>query len=81
MTVRILVNKLDNCFVIHLLEPAMKRCLTGDLWCTFQILGYVRIGGQGWGDNNIKFIILGGWVTKVLMDGNKKYGEGWWKDG
>ena len=26
MTVSILVNKLDNCFVVHLLEPAMKRC-------------------------------------------------------
>ena len=31
MTVRILVNKLDNCFVVHLLEPAIKRCFTGDL--------------------------------------------------
>ena len=31
MTVSILVNKLDNCFVVHLLEPAMKRCFTGDL--------------------------------------------------
>ena len=30
-TVSILVNKLDNCFVVHLLEPAMKRCFTGDL--------------------------------------------------
>ena len=26
MTVSILVNKLDNCFVVHLLEPAIKRC-------------------------------------------------------
>ena len=24
----ILVNKLDNCFVVHLLEPAMKRWFT-----------------------------------------------------
>ena len=31
MTVSILVNKLDNCFVVHLLEPAIKRCFTGDL--------------------------------------------------
>ena len=31
ITVRILVNKLDNCFVVHLLEPAIKRCSTGDL--------------------------------------------------
>ena len=31
MTVSILVNKLDNCFVVHLLEPAMKRCFTRDL--------------------------------------------------
>ena len=31
MTVSILVNKLDNCFVVHLLEPAKKRCFTGDL--------------------------------------------------
>ena len=31
MTVSILVNKLDNCFVIPLAEPAMKRCFTGDL--------------------------------------------------
>ena len=30
MTVSILVNKIDNCFVVHLLEPAMKRCFTGD---------------------------------------------------
>ena len=33
MTVNILVNKLDNCSVVHLLEPAMKRCFTGDLIC------------------------------------------------
>ena len=31
MTVNILVNKLDNCFVLHLLEQAIKRCFTGDL--------------------------------------------------
>ena len=31
MTVSILVNKLDNCFVVHALEPEMKRCFTGDL--------------------------------------------------
>ena len=31
MTVSILVNKLDNYFVVHLLEPAIKRCFTGDL--------------------------------------------------
>ena len=29
MTVSILVNKLDNSFVVHL--PAIKRCFTGDL--------------------------------------------------
>ena len=28
MTVSILVNKLDNSFVVHLLEPAIKRCNT-----------------------------------------------------
>ena len=32
MTVSFLVTKLDNCFVVHLLEPAMKRCFTGDLF-------------------------------------------------
>ena len=31
ITVSILVNKLDNSFVIDLLEPAIKRCFTGDL--------------------------------------------------
>ena len=31
MTVSILVNKLDKSFVVHLLEPAIKRCFTGDL--------------------------------------------------
>ena len=31
MTVSILVKRLDNCFVVHLLKPAMKRCFTGDL--------------------------------------------------
>ena len=31
MIVCILAKKLDNCFVVHLLEPAMKRCFTGDL--------------------------------------------------
>ena len=31
MTVSILVNKLDNRFVVHLPEPAMKQCFTGDL--------------------------------------------------
>ena len=31
MTVSILVKKLDNCFVVHLLESAIKRCFTGDL--------------------------------------------------
>ena len=30
MTVSTLVNKLDNCFVVHLLESAMKRCFTRD---------------------------------------------------
>ena len=28
MTVSILVNKLENSFVAHLLEPVMKRCFT-----------------------------------------------------
>ena len=31
MTVSILVNKLDSCFAVHLLESAMERCFTGDL--------------------------------------------------
>ena len=31
MTVSILVNKLDNCFEVHFLEPVMKRYFTGDL--------------------------------------------------
>ena len=31
MTESILVNKLDNCFVVHLLEPAIKQRFTGDL--------------------------------------------------
>ena len=30
MTISILVNKLDNYFVVHFLEPAMKGCFTGD---------------------------------------------------
>ena len=36
ITVSILVNKLDNCFVVQLLEPAMKRCFTRDL-CSLEI--------------------------------------------
>ena len=31
VTISILVNKLDNCFVVHMPEPAIKRCFTGDL--------------------------------------------------
>ena len=31
MTVTIFVNKLDNSSVVHLMEPAMKRCFTGEL--------------------------------------------------
>ena len=31
MTVSILVNKLDNSLVVHLLELAIKQCFTGDL--------------------------------------------------
>ena len=31
IAVSILVNKLDNCFVAHLMELAMKRSFTGDL--------------------------------------------------
>ena len=41
MTVSILVNKLDNCFVVHLLEPAMKRCFTGDLCSLGSTIGKV----------------------------------------
>ena len=26
-----MVDNMDNSFVVHLLEPAMKRCFTGDL--------------------------------------------------
>ena len=36
MKVSILVNKLDNCFVVHLLEPAIKRCFAGDL-CSLEV--------------------------------------------
>ena len=31
MTISILVNKLDNCFAVHLLERAIKQCFTGNL--------------------------------------------------
>ena len=31
MAVSILVKKLDNCFVVHLQEPEIERCFTGDL--------------------------------------------------
>ena len=43
MTVNILVNKLDNCFVVHLLEPAMKWCFSGDL-CSLRVHYTVGIG-------------------------------------
>ena len=41
MTVSILVNKLNNSFVVHLLEPAMKRCFTGDLCSLGSNIGQV----------------------------------------
>ena len=31
ITVSILVNKLDNCFIVHLLEPEIKQCFSRDL--------------------------------------------------
>ena len=36
ITVSILVNKLDNCFVVHLPEPAIKQCFTRDL-CSLEV--------------------------------------------
>ena len=41
--------------------------------CTFQIFGgVVRVGGQGWGVTTVSnSLILGGWVTKVLKNGDK----------
>ena len=44
ITVSILVNKLDNCFVVHLLEPAIKRCFTGDL-CSLGVRPHESIMG------------------------------------
>ena len=41
MTVSILVNKLENCFVVYLLEPAMKRCFTEDLYSLGSNVGRV----------------------------------------
>ena len=45
-------------------------------WCTFQILGGVRVGGQGWGspggDNNIQFINIGRVGDKSFIEFQKK---------
>ena len=53
--------------------PGLTLCsLAFSVRCTFQILGVFRVGGQGCGDNSIQFISFGGWVTKVLKNGDKK---------
>ena len=44
ITVSILANKLDNCFVLHLLEPAIKQCFTGDLCSLGSNIGKVISG-------------------------------------
>ena len=39
----------------------------------FQILGSVRVGGQGVGVRTVSnSLILGGWVTKGLKNGDEK---------
>ena len=39
--------------------------------------GVVRVGGQGWGVTTVSnSLILGGWVTKVLKNGDKSRGGG-----
>ena len=48
--------------------------------CTFQILGGVRVGGQGWGDNSIQFTNIGTVVDKSFKEARKNLGggvEGW----
>ena len=42
-------------------------------WCTFQIFwGVSWSEDRGGSDNSIQIINLGGWVTKVLKNGDKK---------
>ena len=48
-------------------------------WCTFQSLGVVRLGGQGWGDNKIKFINFGRVGDKSFKEWQQKIGG--WKGG
>ena len=46
-------------------------------WCTFQILGGCQGRRTGVGVTTVSnSLILGGWVTKVLKNGDKKQGEG-----
>ena len=56
------------------------------LWCTFQIFffwgggaGSVMVGGQVGVTTVSNSLILGGWVTKVLKNCDKKIGG--WKGG
>ena len=48
ITVSILANKLDNCFVVHLLEPAVKQCFTGEIISTVCDLPYKKIEKWIW---------------------------------
>ena len=46
-------------------------------WCTFQILGGCQGRRTGVGVTTVSnSLILGGWVTKVLKNGDKKLGGG-----
>ena len=47
--------------------------------CTFQILGGVRVGGEGWGDNSIEFINTGRMGDKSFKEWQRKVGG--WKGG
>ena len=49
-------------------------------WCTFQILGGCQGRRTGVGVTTVSnSLILGGWVTKVLKNCDKKWGGGeWW---
>ena len=53
------------------------RGMDKNLWCTFQILEGCQGRRTGVGVTTVSnSLILGGWVTKVLKNGDKKYGGG-----
>ena len=45
-------------------------------WCTFQILGGVRVGGQGGGENSIQFINIRRVGDKSFKEWQRKIGGG-----